>query len=255
MSQRDGKKIATPKVADRAEFEAQLAALRVREKAHMRQGDVIAAERRRLPMVAIDSTTPLVGENGTTTLLDAFEGRSMLVVYYYMWFPGRPAPRQCEGCTFFTTQIRALSHLHSRDVTYATFVQGPYDESRRYRDFMGWTMPWYSAEGSLETLLVARRIGMMQIVCYLRQGSEVFETYWTTGRGVEALDNTYRLLDLSVYGRQEDFEDSPEGWPQYWGETNHPFRKEGRPISQWPRLQAGHSDALGGQPSRDDAPS
>ena len=79
---------------------------------------------------------------------------------------------------------------------------------------MGWERPWYPAQGSLDTLLVGRRVGMMHIVCYLRQGSSVFETYWTTRRGVEAMDNSYRLLDLTVYGRQETWEDSPEGYPQ-----------------------------------------
>ncbi|MFE0016066.1 DUF899 family protein [Mesorhizobium sp. NPDC059054] len=233
-----------PDVVDRAAFETQLQALRIREKAHTRQGDAIAAERRRLPMVAIDGATPLVGEDGPTTLLDAFEGRSMLIAYYFMWYPGKPAPKQCEGCTYFTTQVRELSHLHSRDVTYATFCQGPYAESARYRDFMGWDMPWYSAQDSLDTLLVGRRIGMMHIVCYLRRETEVFETYWTTMRGVETMDNTYRLLDLTVYGRQEEFEDSPQGWPQEWGEDKHPMRIDGRPISQWPRLKAGRSDRL-----------
>ena len=116
----------------------------------------------------------------------------MLIAYYFMWYPGDPAPEQCEGCTFFTSQVRELSNIHARDVTYATFCQGPYEESARYRDFMGWEMPWYSApQDSLETLLVGRRVGMMHIVCYLRQGSSVFETYWTTMRGVEAMDNNY----------------------------------------------------------------
>lgn len=234
-----------PGVADRATFQAELDALRIREKAHMKEGDAIAASRRRLPMVAVDGSTPLVGERGTVTLLDAFEGRRMLIAYYYMWFDGRPAPKQCEGCTFFTTQVRELSHFHSRDATYATFCQGSYDESARYRDFMGWKMPWYSVAASAETLLDGRRPGMMYLVCYLRQGSEVFETYWTTRRGVEAMDNSYRLLDLTVYGRQEDWEDSPAGWPQRWGESHHPFRRDGRPISQWRRLEAGHSDDLG----------
>lgn len=236
---------AMPEVVDRDAFEAQVAALRVQEKAHMRAGDAVAAARRRLPMVRVDASTPLVGKNGTVTLLDAFEGRRMLIAYYFMWFNGRPAPRQCEGCTWFTTQVRELDHLHSRDVTYATFCQGSYEESARYRDFMGWKMPWYSAEASRETLLVGRHVGMMHIVCYLRRGSDVYETYWTTRRGVEAMDNSYRLLDLTVYGRQEDFEDSPAGWPQHWGEHNHPFRRDGRPISQWSRLEAGRSDDLG----------
>ena len=168
----------------------------------------------------------------------------MLVAYYFMWHTGHPASEQCEGCTFYTSQVRELAFLHSRDVTYATFCQGPYDESARYRAFMGWEMPWYSAQGdSLNTLLVGRRVGMMHIVCYLRQGSKVFETYWTTRRGVEAMDNSYRLLDLTVYGRQERWEDSPAGWPR-WPEGKHSYRTDGRPIVQWPRLNAGYSDDL-----------
>ena len=110
---------------------------------------------------------------------------------------------------------------------------------------MGWTMPWYSAEKSaLDTLLVGRRVGMMHIVCYLRQGSRVFETYWTTRRGVEAMDNSYRLLDLTVYGRQETWEDSPAGWPRP-REGSGTMRIDGRPIVQWPRVNAGYSDDLG----------
>ena len=217
--------LGAPEVVDRSTFQAELDALRVREKAHTREGDAIAAARRRLPMVEVDGATPLIGERGAVTLLDAFEGRRMLIAYYFMWHTGHPAPEQCEGCTWVTSQVRELSYIHSRDVTYATFCQGPYEESARYRDFMGWEMPWYSAQDSLDTLLVGRRVGMMHIVCYLRQGSNVFETYWTTMRGVEAMDNSYRLLDLTVYGRQEKWEDSPTGWPQRSkGKQNYPYR-------------------------------
>ena len=235
----------TPDLVDRDTFQAELDALRVREKAHTKEGDAIAAARRRLPMVKVDGAIPLIGEHGAVALVDAFEGRRLLIAYYFMWHAGRPAPEQCEGCTFYTSQIRELSFIHSRDVTYATFCQGPYPESARYRDFMGWQMPWYSApRDSLETLLVGRRIGMMHIVCYLRQGSDVFETYWTTRRGVEVMGNSYPLLDLTVYGRQESWEDSPSGWPQK-PEGQHSYRRDGRPIPQWPRLEAGYSDDLG----------
>jgi predicted dithiol-disulfide oxidoreductase (DUF899 family) len=233
-----------PKIVDRNTFQAELDALRVQEKAHTKQGDAVAAARRRLPMVEVDSATPLIGERGAVTLLDVFEGRRLLVAYYFMWHAGRPAPEQCEGCTFYTSQVRELSFIHSRDATYATFCQGPYEESARYRDFMGWALPWYSApRDSLETLLVGRRVGMMHLVCYLRQGSKVFETYWTTRRGVEAMDNSYRLLDLTVYGRQERWEDSPTGWPQR-SKGEHPYRVDGRPIVQWSRVKAGYSDDL-----------
>ena len=198
---------AAPAVVDRGTFQAELDALRLREKAHTRQGDAIAAARRRLPMVEMDSAIPLIGAGGAVTLLDAFEGRRLLIAYYFMWHTGHPAAEQCEGCTLYTSQVRELSFIHSRDVTYATFCQGPYEESARYRDFMGWEMPWYSAQDSLDTLLVGRRVGMMHIVCYLRQGSKVFETYWTTRRGVEVMGNSYGLLDLTVYGRQERSEE------------------------------------------------
>jgi predicted dithiol-disulfide oxidoreductase (DUF899 family) len=236
--------LAMPAVVDRSTFQAELDALRVREKAHTREGDAIAAARRRLPMVELNAATPLIGDRGVVTLLDAFEGRRMLIAYYFMWHAGRPAPEQCEGCTWVTSQVRELSYIQSRDVTFAVFCQGPYAESARYRDFMGWEMPWYSApRDSLDTLLVGRRVGMMHIVCYLRQASKVFETYWTTIRGVEAMDNSYRLLDLTVYGRQERWEDSPIGWPQrFSGKQN--FRIDERPTAQWSRLQAGHSDDL-----------
>jgi predicted dithiol-disulfide oxidoreductase (DUF899 family) len=233
-----------PQVVDRAAFQAELDGLRVREKAHTREGDAIAAARRRLPMVEVDAGAALTGAGGPLTLLDAFEGRRQLIAYYFMWYPGRPAPEQCEGCTWVTTQVEELAYLHSRDITYAVFCQGPYDESVRYRDFMGWDRPWYSAQDSLDTLLVGRRIGMMHLVCYLRDGDRVFETYWTTLRGVEAMDYSYALMDLTVYGRQEEWEDSPGGWPQPWQDGPARIRTGGRPIAQWSRLEAGRSDDL-----------
>jgi predicted dithiol-disulfide oxidoreductase (DUF899 family) len=231
-------------VVDRARFEGELDALCVREKAHTREGDAIAAARRRLPMVEMDPSLPLAGPRGQLTLLDAFEGRRQLIAYYFMWWAGHPAAEQCEGCTHYTTQVGELSYLHSRDVTYATFCQGPYEESSRYRDFMGWEMPWYSAEGdSLDALLTGRHVGKMHLVCYLRNGDRVFETYCTTRRGVEAMDCSYGLLDLTVYGRQETWEDSPTGWPQ--SPVMSFLRTDGRPTAQWSRLQAGRCDDLG----------
>jgi predicted dithiol-disulfide oxidoreductase (DUF899 family) len=246
-----------PAVVDRATFQAEVDGLRVREKAHTHEGDAIAAARRRLPMVEVEADLVLTGPDGPLTLLDAFEGRRQLVAYYFMWHAGHPAAEQCEGCTWVTTQVTELSYLHSRDITYAVFCQGPYPESRRYYDFMGWDMPWYSAASpSLDALLVGRQVGRMHVVCYLRQGDRVFETYWTTVRGVETMDNSYALMDLTVYGRQETWEESPPGWPQQCsivrsdgGAPDWPpvsVWPEGRPIAQWPRLEAGHSDDLGG---------
>ena len=245
-----------PPVADRATFQAELDTLRAREKAHTREGDAIAAARRRLPMVEVAGGLPLTGPHGPLTLLEAFEGRRQLIAYYFMWNPGRPAPEQCEGCTFYTTQVAELSHLHSRDITYAVFCQGPYGESIRYHDFMGWDVPWYSAQDSVGALLAGRQIGLFHLVCYLRDGDRVFETYWTTRRGAEAMDYSYALMDLTVHGRQESWEDSPPGWPQRCSNTRTDGGSPdwppisvwpgGRPIAQWPRLAAGRSDDLAG---------
>ena len=233
-----------PATVDRATFEAEIDSLRAREKAHIRQGDAIAAARRAMPMVEVDAGLQLTGPDGPVTLLDAFEGRRQLLAYYFMWNAGKPAPDQCEGCTWVTTQVQELGYLHSRDITYAVFCQGPYQESARYRDFMNWHVPWYSALPSLDELLVGRTAGMMHIVSYLRDGDRVFETYWTTRRGVEAMDYSLALMDLTVYGRQEPWEDSPAGWPQEWIVDGSNTRIDGRPIPQWSRLEAGRSDDL-----------
>jgi predicted dithiol-disulfide oxidoreductase (DUF899 family) len=261
---------ALPAGVDRAAFEAELASLRVREKAHTREADAIAAARRRLPMTEVDGGLELIGPEGPVTLIDAFEGRRQLIAYYFMWYPGRPAPEQCEGCTYYTSQVGELSALYSRDITYAVFCQGrnvsfgggepqaSYDESVRYRDFMGWDMPWYSAQPSLETLLVGRELGLFHLVCYVRDGDRVFETYWTNRRGVQAMDYSYALEDMTVYGRQEPWEDSPAGWPQQCTNVRTDAGAPGwlpvagwpggRPVAQWSRLAAGRNDSLAGEP-------
>jgi predicted dithiol-disulfide oxidoreductase (DUF899 family) len=233
-----------PTTVDRATWQAELDELLVREKAHTRAGDAIAAARRRLPMVEVNSTVTVTGPQGPVTLLDVFEGRRQLAVYFHMWHDGMPAEQQCEGCTFFNGQVRELAYLHSRDVTYATFCEGPYEESVRYRDFMGWDVPWYSARDSAEELLAGRWFGMN--VNYVRDGDRVFETYWTSGRGAELVAPSYTLLDMTLYGRQESFEDSPEGWPQRFVNDGGQFRSNGRPTSQWSRLAEGRSDDLTG---------
>jgi predicted dithiol-disulfide oxidoreductase (DUF899 family) len=237
-----------PPVVSRREWLAAIDTLRVREKAHTREGDAIAAARRRLPMTEVDPSAPLVGGKGHVPLIEVFEGRTELFVSYHMWHDGHTAADQCEGCTFFTGQVRELSYLHQRDVTFAVFCQGPYEESDRYRRFMGWDMPWYSVPAeSHERLVAGRHFGMK--ASYLRDGDHVYETYWTTGRGVEPMAPSYGILDMTVYGRQETWEDSPSGWPQPFETLGQQFRKDGRPTAQWVRIAAGHDDDLpSGQP-------
>ena len=148
---------AMPAVVDRATWQAELDKLLVREKAHTREGDAIAAARRRLPMVEVDPAITLVGPDGPSHAARRLRGSPAADhLLSHVVRTGEPAEAQCEGCTFFNGQVRELSYLHSRDVTYATFCEGPYDESIRYRDFMGWDVPWYSAQDSADALLAGR---------------------------------------------------------------------------------------------------
>src|ERR1039457_3762469 len=111
-------KLAAPNIGDRSAFQAELDSLRVCEKAPTHEGHAIAAARTRLPMVEVPASTPLIGERGPVTLLDTFEGRRLLIAYYFMWHSGKTAPEQCEGCTWVTSQVRELSYIHARDVTF-----------------------------------------------------------------------------------------------------------------------------------------
>jgi predicted dithiol-disulfide oxidoreductase (DUF899 family) len=221
---------AAPEVVDRATWAAACEDLLVREKANLRESDRLAAERRRLPMTLVPSDVEVVGPEGPVPLVEAFEGRRQLVGYFHMWHDGRTWDQQCEGCTFFTAQVQRPEYLHSRDVTLAIFCQGTYAESRPYADFVENRLPWWSAREA-EGLLAGREFGFL--ACFLRDGDDVYETWWTTGRGTEAMAWSYGLLDRTVYGRQERWEDSPAGWPQPFGVEASQFRTAGRPTIQW----------------------
>lgn len=222
---------AYPSVVDRATWQADLDRLLVREKAHTREGDAIAAARRRLPMVQVPADATVVGPAGETPILDVFEGRRMLIAYFHMWHDGAAWPGQCEGCTFCASQLQRPEYLHARDITLAVLCEGEYAESAPYADFLQYATPWYSARGS-DSLVAGRGFGFY--ACYVRDDDgAVYETYWTTDRGTEPGLWSYALMDLTVFGRQEQWEDSPEGWPRVPA-GEHPWRVGGRPIAQLP---------------------
>lgn len=225
---------AVPPIVDRDTWSRERARLLAREKAHTREGDAIAAARRRTPMTEVDASTELVGENGPRTLLDVFEGRDQLVAYKHMWHLGRPIEGQCEGCTLSIWGFQDASYLHARGVSFAVLCEGPWDEVAPFRQFMGYTLPWYSVTGVDDPAVaggLSDEAGL--ISCYLRLGDRVFLTSETTQRGVEAIIPSLKLLDLTAYGRQEVWEDSPDGWPQ--GPTYAFWRTDGRPTAQWSR--------------------
>ncbi len=204
--------VTVPPIVDQHSWEAALAELRTREKAATRELDAIAALRRRLPMVELPDYT-LDGVDGPVRLMDLFEGRQQLIVYNHMWFPGEEW--QCGGCTGFTSQFSRLEFLDGYDARFVIVTQGPIDEALAYKARVGNKMTWYSsARSSFGTEMGAPPGGGFQVNVFLRVGDTVYRTYNTLSRGTEQLSHTFALIDLLPYGRQEEWQDSPEGWPQ-----------------------------------------
>jgi predicted dithiol-disulfide oxidoreductase (DUF899 family) len=203
---------ALPPVVDAADWRRELDALRVREKAATRELDAIAAERRRLPMVALPEYT-LVGKDGPVRLADLFEGRSQLITYHHMWFEGKEW--QCPGCTGYTSQFTRLDFLEPYDARFVIVTQGPIDEALAYKERTGNRLEWYStADSPFGEDMDAPKGGGFAVNVFLRDGDTVYRTWHTDGRGTEQLSHTFPLIDVLPYGRRESWQDSPDGWPQ-----------------------------------------
>jgi predicted dithiol-disulfide oxidoreductase (DUF899 family) len=201
-----------PNVVSAEEWQQARDKLLVAEKEATRLLDKIAADRRRLPMVAFDNARYLFdAPEVTKTLIDLFEGRPQLAVYQFM----DNGPNEfCPGCTHFTNNVVDLSELADHDVSWATVSNMPLDQIVEYQGQMGWTMPFVSSHGTTFANDCGAGAGFM-LSMFLRDGTDVFRTYATTARGVDRLLFVNNTLDLAPYGRQEDWEDSPAGWPQH----------------------------------------
>ena len=192
----------------RSAYEKQLA----REKEMTRARDALAAARRRMPAVDIGTGHQFEGLGGRSTLLDLFEGRSQLIVYHFM-FPAGGEP--CGGCSMFTDNVGHLAHLHARDTSMVLTSRAPQDEIQPFRERMGWTLPWYSTVG--ESFNEACGVGTgfaLSVLLHDRENDRVLRTFQVEHRGAEAVSSIWTLLDLTPYGRQEKWEDSPAGVPQ-----------------------------------------
>ncbi|WGP05250.1 DUF899 family protein [Bacillus subtilis] len=218
------------KIVDRGSWITSLAEVTAQEKAHTRTGDALAALRRRLPVTPVGEAT-LIGPEGRIPFTKAFAGRRLLIAYTFMWNHGRPASEQCMGCTFSVSQLPPQTYFSERDVTLAVMSEGSWPELASYRQFMGWTQPWYSTSAAYDNPAVA---GEKFLRCYVRDGDDAYLTYETTDRGTEVMDPILGLLDRTVFGRQETWEDSPAGWPQTT--TGAWWRRDGRPVAQLERL-------------------
>ncbi|MCA1703324.1 MAG: DUF899 domain-containing protein [Actinobacteria bacterium] len=208
-----------PEVVSPTEWQAARAELLVKEKEATRARDALAAERRRLPMTEIDKEYVFEGSEGKVSLLDLFEGRRQLILYHFMFGPGAHGwpSAGCPGCSMFLDNVGHLAHLHARDTSFALVSVAPLATIVAYRERMGWTIPWFSSADSdfnVDFGTTTDQGEIFGLSVFLRDGDRVYRTYFTDGRGVEALGSVWTFLDLTPLGRQEDWEDSPEGYPQ-----------------------------------------
>jgi predicted dithiol-disulfide oxidoreductase (DUF899 family) len=207
----------------REEWERAREKLLEKEKAATRARDALAAERRRLPRVRIGKQYEFEGPNGKVSLGDLFEGRRQLLLYHFMFGPSQDAG--CDGCSMVLDQICPLPHLHARDTSFAAVSRAPIGKIEAYRRRMGWEVPWVSSFGTD----FSHDFGLgpkepepdryqdgedFGLSAFIRDGGEIFRTYFTNRRGVETIGPVWTLLDLTPLGRQETWEDSPEGYPQ-----------------------------------------
>jgi predicted dithiol-disulfide oxidoreductase (DUF899 family) len=212
-------KKALPKIVSEKTWQAAHKKLLAKEKAATRKRDALAAERRRQPMVEIKKDYVFEGPQGKVSLLDLFEGRRQLIVYHFMFAPpveGWPNAG-CSGCSMVADQITHLAHLHARDTSFVMISRAPLANIERYKKRMGWTLPWVSSAGTdfnKDFGLTNGDNETFGLSVFLRDGDRVFRTYFTAGRGVETLGPIFTLLDVTPLGRQEEWEDSPKGWPQ-----------------------------------------
>jgi predicted dithiol-disulfide oxidoreductase (DUF899 family) len=212
-----------PPVVSPAEWQAARDALLAKEKEATHARDALAAERRRLPMVRIDKEYVFDGPKGKASLLDLFEGRRQLILYHFMFGPNQD--QGCDGCSMFLDNVGHPAHLHARETSFAVVSRATLAKIEPYRKRMGWTLPWYSSFESDFNVdfgvspetpqpSVYQDGESFGLSVFFRDGDDVYRTYFTRGRGTEALGSNWTFLDLTPLGRQEEWEDSPEGYPQ-----------------------------------------
>jgi predicted dithiol-disulfide oxidoreductase (DUF899 family) len=203
-----------PPVVSPQEWQSAWEKLLVKEKELTRARDALAAERRRMPRMAVEKDYRFDGPDGEVSLLDLFDGRRQLIVYRFFYDPGMEdyPERGCGGCSFLADQVAHLAHLNARDTTLVFVSRAPQSEIQRWKARMGWDIPWYTITDDFDADFgVGEWHGTN---AFLRDGDRIFRTYLVNSRGDEAMGTTWAYLDITALGRQEEWEDSPQGYPQ-----------------------------------------
>ena len=203
-----------PPVVSKPEWEAAWQQMLVREKSHTRARDALAAERRRMPWLAVEKAYAFDGPDGRASLADLFDGRRQLIVYRAFFEPGVHGwpDHGCRGCSMVADQVAHLAHLNARDTTLVFVSRAPQPDIARLKARMGWAMPWYTVTDDFDA-----DFGVDEwhgTNAFIRDGGRVFRTYFVNNRGDEQMGGTWNYLDITALGRQETWEDSPEGYPR-----------------------------------------
>jgi predicted dithiol-disulfide oxidoreductase (DUF899 family) len=226
-----------PPIVSKEEWEAAREKLLVSEKAMTRARDALAAERRRMPWLAVDKDYAFDGRDGKASLLDLFEGRRQLIVYRAFFEPGVLGwpDHACRGCSMVADQVAHLAHLNARDTTLAFASRAGQADIARLKARMGWQMPWYTVTDDFDA-----DFGVDEwhgTNAFIRDGDDIFRTYFVNNRGDEQMGGTWNYLDISALGRQEVWEDSPEGYPQTatykWWNWHDSYVAGAKPDKQW----------------------
>ena len=227
----------TPPIVSPEAWEAARRQMLVKEKAFTRSRDALAAERRRMPWMAVEKAYQFEGPQGKLSLLDLFEGRRQLIVYRAFFEPGVFGwpENACRGCSLGADQVAHLAHLNARDTTLAYASRAPQKDIERLTARMGWKMPWYTITDSFDTDFGVNEWHGHN--AFIRNGDQVFRTYFINERGDEAMGTTWSYLDITALGRQETWEDSPVGYPQTppytWWNWHDNYDAETSPNRNW----------------------
>ncbi|MCX8474873.1 MAG: DUF899 domain-containing protein [Sphingomonas sp.] len=226
-----------PLVVAPEQWEAARAALLVKEKAHTRARDALAAERRRMPWMAVEKDYVFEGPDGEVRLLDLFAGRRQLIVYRAFFEPGVFGwpDHACRGCSLGADQVSHLAHLNARDTTLVYASRAPQADIARLKARMGWEMPWVTITDDFDKDFGVDEWHGHNV--FIRDGERIYRSYLINNRGDEAMGTVWSYLDLTPLGRQEVWEDSPEGYPQTptykWWNWHDNYEAEAAPDPKW----------------------
>jgi predicted dithiol-disulfide oxidoreductase (DUF899 family) len=233
----------TPPVVSPQDWEAAREKLLVKEKAQMRARDALSAERRRMPWMAVEKAYAFDGPKGKASLLDLFEGRRQLIVYRAFFEPGVFGwpEHACRGCSLGADQVSNPVHLNARDTTLVYASRAPQPDIARLKKRMGWErIPWYTITDSFDVDFGVDEWHGHNV--FIRDGDRIFRTYLINSRGDEAMGTVWSYLDATPLGRQEVWEDSPEGYPQTptykWWNWNDNYAAEATPDPKWDAVSA-----------------